>query len=181
MDMPQTIPDEVAQSLNRAGIFREYHNRSLREGKHPIHAELLEWVGNARSDYGKGLTFVGGAEAEDAAILTARGLHVSGMGIRLRSLVSFVAMMMNEREDFREMLGQAQTLAITGMGPQHGEPRNEAFTLREIRTLEAVLVEWIQQCNRLILHSPVSGFGGWFSPTFVQRVARVNETMKVLP
>jgi hypothetical protein len=168
----------VVASLENAGIGRSYHNRTL--GEFPKHTALMEWVrsGNAKTDVraGKARTFIGeGAVAYDMAMLTARGLHLSGAPsfvVSLRRLVKWLEVR-GEVEGL-ENARTAEALFVTDFYQVYdkGECPLTGWQLQDV---EAFLGDRLNDARAVFLHTakPLAKTG-WWSGNFVQRVSRMN-------
>lgn len=171
----QQQEEGVRRSLAKAGIRARYHDISLRDlaDKGNKTAErLADWVVSRTVGDGDGLTFQGGNDSEDMAILTARGLQLTGRQCYVTRLLRLSELLSTERAYVVERIEEVNTLVITHAGPE--KAGDTVLTLREVRQLEGFLDDWLADGRRLILHSHLPMSSGWFSTSFLQRVASVN-------
>jgi hypothetical protein len=170
--------DGIIRSLNKAGIRHRYHRTMLADSQHKDAARILEWVnGASKEDMSKGWTFIGGNDVEDLAIITARGLHLTGRPCFVMTLLRFCSYMNEDASYLEERLGEVSTLLITHATPV--KENDDVFTRRELRQLQERMNEWMDDGNRLLIHGKLQLNSGWYSAEFLQRVAQVNENLGV--
>lgn len=176
----QQIIDDVMHSLKKAGIPDRFHSQRLTGNPEPLSGSLLKWLTTTSRDHPhRGLVLVGGDTIEDLTVLTARGLHITHRSTRVMTLVRFTELLTAERTYLEERISDASCLCILGAGPRHDDTE-PCFTHREKRRIEDRLGDWMAENNRLLIHTPKKGFGGWFSGDFVQRVAQATDTFEAL-
>jgi hypothetical protein len=175
----------VALSLENAGIGRAYHSRSLGEATGGAISGLPTWIksGEAATEVraGKGVTFIGdGAAAYDLAILTARGLHVTGVSsfaVPLRRLVKWLDV--KGGTDMLEAANQSEALFVLDFY-QCYDKGECPLTGWQLQDVEVFLGERIDNDRAVFLHSAKAlDKAGWWSSNLLKRVARRNRQIEV--
>lgn len=174
----------VIASLENAGIGRSYHNRTLQE--FPKNQAVADWIkgGEARKDVraGKGRNFVGeGAASYDMAMLTARGLHLSGVSafvVPLRRLVKWLEVRGGDFEAL-ENARSAEALFVVDFYQVY-DKGDCPLTGWQLQDVETFLGERLDDTRAVFLHlaKPLAK-AGWWSGNFVKRVSRMNQDVEV--
>lgn len=161
----------LRHSLKDAGIGREYHERSLKEVDDQLFAAASgPIVVNAKS--GQGIIFLGTDRATDAAILTARALHLQGVGSKVVYLPQLVSWLHHNSDDLLAV-ETAQCLTILNW-VQNGE---SPLTRWQQATVETLLQERLDEGRTFFAQATRTAEGtGWWSETFVDRITRVSTT-----
>lgn len=106
-----TITDEIALSLNEAGIMRRYHTMRLEEveGTGP---GALRWLRAHAVEVRSGCASIAfeGVGLTDTIIMMARGLHINGTSCRIVPLVRMSKAVKDA--DFRDAIREIDTLVI---------------------------------------------------------------------
>jgi hypothetical protein len=172
----------IVLSLENAGIGRAYHSRSLTE--YPK-TGVGDWIksGQGKTDVrsGKGRNFIGGGSAAyDLAMLTARGLHLSGVAsyiVPLRRLVKWLEA--KTEVEAMENARASEALFVVDFY-QCYDKGDCPLTGWQLQDVEVFLGERIDNNRAIFLHSakPLAK-AGWWSGNLVKRVARVNDDVEV--
>lgn len=161
-------------SLSNAGIGRSYHRRSLSEVGS---AELVEWVTNPFEHLrnGEGWTFIGTTLAYDAAILTARGLHIQGQGALILPLHRLTRWVDTEYQ--LDKVQEAKALFVTGFYETvHAPP----LTAWQVQGIEEVLDERLDDSRPVFLHMEKRFDGqAWWTQRFRERIENVNRSIEL--
>lgn len=90
--MVKELPEEIQDSLTRAGVHSGYHRRSMTEK--PEWIEFVDWLKYKGEDLvrkGRGITVCGlGLEGTDSVFMIARTLHIIGQSVRVLGLSDLV-------------------------------------------------------------------------------------------
>lgn len=171
----------IGQSLLAAGIGRAYHQRTVAEVPHGDF--FRQWITeHARDEVnaGRGITIVGAsATARDAFVLLARGVHLSGMKVRLVPLRRLIAQIVHEGE-LLEQFEECRALFVSEFFQTY--PGNPVpLTGREVQEVEQFLSDRLDNMASVFVHAakPMTGSDLWWSPTMVQRLGSLNRTVEV--
>lgn len=162
----------VWDSLTRAGIGRTYHRRSIAE----VGSEALdEWVRSplASLRQGEGWTFIGTTEAYDAALLTARGLHIHGHGALVLPLHRLARWVDTEHE--LDRVYNVKSLFVTGFYETVHTP---PLTGWQVQGIEEVLEERLD-ANRSVFIQMEKPFDAeaWWTPRLRERLDNINRSL----
>ena len=98
------IEEGVIRSLNRAGIRARYHRASLKAHASTVAHDIDAWLhgespyGDSRFETDRGFVFQGGNAMYDLAVMTARGLHLTGRAVRVMALIRFQELLAGDRD-----------------------------------------------------------------------------------
>ena len=174
------VSDEVRTSLSRAGIGRAYHARSLAEfpDTHPTRA-FFRRISPADIRAGRGFVLLGANPLDyDAFVLSARLLHLNGVGVGLVNMTDLIDHI--TRVDRDKRIERATALFVKGFyAPQRGIPA--PYDPREMRRVQHFLDDrldegypvFLQAAEPLTPQQP-----GWWREDFVARLMRVCETVE---
>lgn len=185
MTTPEThrkqINDKIAESLVLAGIGRAYHQRTLSDVSGGVVLQALIADGTARSEVqeGRGWNIIGlHSTAYDAAILLARGLHLSGLKARVASLTRLLNQI-KEGGDLLPEYADCSVLMVTNFYQTYpGNPVPlEGY---EVRAVETFLQERLDDRRAVFVHSakPLAE-SVWWSPVLLGRLSGLNRTLVV--
>lgn len=164
-----------ANSLVAAGIGRAYHERRL--SRTPGCERLRDWLigDDWRTELyeGRGWSIVGTTPAaRDAMVMLARGIHVRTVGCLVLPLVRLIKWLDVEPADEMEQLGRASVLCLTEFVTEQPCP----LTGWQIATVEAFINDRLDNARPVFLE--VSRWA-WWTPIFLQRVAKSNREFSV--
>lgn len=164
----------LAQSLRNAGIGTGYHNRSLSED--PFPQDLFDWTSDPYADLtaGRGWNFVGGATAYDAAMLTARGLHIQGQGSLVIPCSRLASWVRADAPDLDRVLS-VRAVFVTGFYEDHHEPPMQGWVAAGV---EEILTERMDNNQSVMLQmgKPLDG-DAWWTTRFAGMIANRNRSL----
>lgn len=162
----------IWDSLTRAGIGRAYHRRSIAEVGAPT---LHDWVQSPFESLraGEGWTFIGTGAAYDAALLTARGLHIQGQGALVLPLHRLARWVDTDHE--LDKVFAARALFITGFYETvHAPP----LTGWQVQGIEEVLNERMDDSGSVFLQmeKPFDA-DTWWTQRLRERLSDTNRSL----